>query len=270
MIDGFGRTISYVRLSVTDRCDLRCRYCMPAKMQFVPRDRLLALEEFVALADILIAKGVKRIRLSGGEPLVRKGIEELVSILGRKIGSGLDELTMTTNGMHLRRFADCLAAAGIARINVSLDSLDPDMFRHLTRGGDLGRVLDGIQAAVEAGLKVKINTVGLRGLNENEIPRMLEWCGAEGHDLTLIEAMPLGEVEADRSAHYLPLGPVREQLQHRFGLVPSVARTGGPARYYEVPSLGMRLGLITPLTQNFCEGCNRIRIAATGTVSTLR
>ena len=266
MIDGFGRRITYVRLSVTDRCDLRCRYCMAEKMAFLPRKDVLTLEEIVELADIFVARGVKRIRLTGGEPLVRKGVEHLVDELGRRIGNGLDELTMTTNGTQLERFAPALLASGIRRINVSLDSREPERFRHITRRGDVGQVLRGIEAAATAGLKVKINMVALKGLNEDEIAPMVRWCAREGHDLTLIETMPLGEVEEDRTQHYLPLSEVRSVLEREFDLIPSLARTGGPARYFEVDGLGIRLGLITPLTQNFCEGCNRIRVAATGTV----
>jgi cyclic pyranopterin phosphate synthase len=264
MIDGFGRRISYVRLSVTDRCDLRCRYCMAEKMVFLPREDVLSLEEIVELADIFIARGVKRIRLTGGEPLVRKGIGELVGELGKRIGAGLDELTMTTNGTQLEKHAAMLSDAGIRRINVSLDSRDHERFRHITRRGDLHQVLRGIKTASAIGLKIKINMVALRGINEDEIAPMLRWCSSLGHDLTLIETMPLGEVEEDRTGHYLPLSEVRGQLGQEFELIPSLARTGGPARYYEID--GIRLGFITPLTQNFCDGCNRIRVAATGTV----
>jgi cyclic pyranopterin phosphate synthase len=266
MIDGFGRRITYVRMSVTDRCDLRCRYCMAETMTFLPRRDVLTLEEIVELADIFIARGVKRIRLTGGEPLVRKGIDQLVPELGKRIGSGLDELTMTTNGTQLARHAQMLFDAGLRRINVSLDSRDPERFRHITRRGDLAQVLGGIDAAAGAGLKIKINMVALRGLNEDEIAPMLRWCGTRGFDLTLIETMPLGEVEEDRTEHYLPLSGVRTALGEEFRLIPSLARTGGPARYYEVDGLGIRLGMITPLTHNFCDGCNRIRVAATGTV----
>lgn len=266
MIDGFGRRISYVRMSVTDRCDLRCRYCMAEKMTFLPRREVLTLEELIELADIFIARGVRRIRLTGGEPLVRKGIDLLVRELGKRVDSGLDELTMTTNGTQLARHAKMLFDSGIRRINVSLDSRDPELFRHITRQGDLAQVLRGIDVAEEAGLKIKINMVALKGLNEDEIAPMLRWCGARGFDLTLIETMPLGTVEEDRTRHYLPLGDVRERLEREFSLTPSLARTGGPARYYEVDGLGGRLGLITPLTHNFCESCNRIRVAATGTV----
>jgi cyclic pyranopterin phosphate synthase len=266
MIDGFGRHITYVRMSVTDRCDLRCRYCMAERMTFLPRKDVLSLEEIAALADIFIARGVDKIRLTGGEPLVRKGIGELVGSLGERLGRGLRELTMTTNGTQLSRFAATLFDAGIRRVNVSLDSRDPERFRHITRRGDLAQVLAGIHAATAAGLRVKINMVALKGLNEDEIASMLRWCAGGGHDLTLIETMPLGEVEEDRTAHYLPLSTVRERLTREFDLVASIARTGGPARYYEVDGLGIRLGLITPLTHNFCDGCNRIRVAATGTV----
>jgi cyclic pyranopterin phosphate synthase len=266
MIDGFGRRISYVRMSVTDRCDLRCRYCMSERMTFVPRTEVLSLEEIVELADIFIARGVTRIRLTGGEPLVRQGIEQLASELGERIGRGLDELTMTTNGTQLSRFAPVLFDAGIRRINVSLDSRDPDRFRHITRRGDLAKVLAGIEAAANAGLRIKINMVALKGLNEDEVAPMLRWCASQGHDLTLIETMPLGEVEEDRTQHYLPLSDVRARLEREFRLIPSVAHTGGPARYFEVGGMGVQLGFITPLTHNFCDGCNRVRVSATGTV----
>jgi cyclic pyranopterin phosphate synthase len=266
MVDGFGRRITYVRMSVTDRCDLRCRYCMAEQMTFLPRKDVLSLEEIVGLADIFIARGVRRIRLTGGEPLVRKGIDQLVPELGRRVGNGLDELTMTTNGTQLERWAEMLFDAGIRRINVSLDTRDAELFRHITRRGDLAQVLRGIDAAARAGLVVKINMVALKSLNEHEIPAMLRWCGERGFDLTLIETMPLGDVEEDRTEHYLPLSDVREGLEREFALIPSLARTGGPARYYEVEGLRIRLGLITPLTHNFCDGCNRIRVAATGTV----
>jgi cyclic pyranopterin phosphate synthase len=266
MIDSYGRHITYVRMSVTDRCDLRCRYCMAERMTFLPRKDVLTLEEIVELADIFIARGVKRIRLTGGEPLVRKGIDHLVGMLGERIGKGLDELTMTTNGTQLATHAPALVNSGIRRINVSLDSRDPDRFRHITRRGELSQVLGGIDAAARAGLRIKINMVALKGLNDDEIAPMLRWCASQGHDLTLIETMPLGEVEEDRTDHYLSVGDVREWLAHEFRLVPSIARTGGPARYYEVDGLGIGLGLITPLSHNFCDGCNRIRVAATGTV----
>ena len=266
MIDGFGRRITYVRLSVTDRCDLRCRYCMAEKMQFLPKREILTLEEMAELADVFIARGVRRIRLTGGEPLVRRGVMSLIEALGARVGAGLDELTLTTNGTQLARYAAGLRAAGVRRINVSLDSLQPDRFRYITRRGELPEVLAGIDAAWAAGLSIKINMVALRGINEDEIEDMVLWCAAQGHDLTLIETMPLGEVEGDRTANYLPLSKVRRRLDGRYGLTPSICRTGGPARYYEVDGLGLRLGLITPMSGNFCEGCNRIRVAATGTV----
>jgi GTP 3',8-cyclase len=266
LIDGFGRRISYVRLSVTDRCDFRCRYCMAEKMQFLPSDALLGFGEIETLVDLLIERGVTKIRLTGGEPLVRRGILELVAKLGTRIGRGLDELTMTTNGSQLAGAARSLAASGVRRINVSLDSLDVDRFAHITRRGRLEQVLDGIAAAKAAGLKVKINMVALKGVNEDEIEPMLRWCAAEEFDLTLIETMPLGEVEEERAGHYLPLDGVKRALEERFTLVPSLARTGGPARYFDVAELGVRLGFITPISENFCAGCNRIRVTATGTV----
>jgi GTP 3',8-cyclase len=266
LIDGFGRRINYVRMSVTDRCDLRCRYCMAERMQFLPKREILALEEVAQLAEIFVDRGVKRIRLTGGEPLVRRGILDLVGWIGQRIGNGLEELTITTNGTRLEHCASQLYKAGVRRVNVSLDSRRPDRFGHITRGGDLRQVLRGITAARDAGLSVKINMVALAKLNEDEIEDMLLWCASEGLDLTLIETMPLGEVEEDRTSHYLPLDKVRRALEQRYELTPSLRRTGGPARYYEIANLGVRLGFITPLTQNFCDGCNRIRVAATGTV----
>ncbi len=240
---------------------------MAETMSFVPRAEVLSFEEIIELVDIFIARGVSRIRLTGGEPLVRKGIDILARELGRRLGSGLEELTMTTNGTQLSRFAPALFDAGIRRINVSLDSRDPERFRHITRRGDLEQVLAGIEAAASVGLQIKINMVALKGLNETEIAPMLRWCASMGYDLTLIETMPLGEVEEDRTEHYLPLSDVRARLERDFRLIPSLARTGGPARYFEVEEgLGIRLGFITPLTHNFCDGCNRIRVSATGTV----
>ncbi len=266
MVDGFGRRIDYVRISVTDRCNLRCRYCMAEHMQFLPKRDILTLEEIVELSDIFISRGVRRIRLTGGEPLVRRGVGELFRSLGARIGRGLEEVTLTTNGVLLAQFAPLLAESGIRRVNVSLDSRRPERFSHITRGGDLGSVHRGIAAARDAGLKIKINMVALAGLNDDEFEDMLRWCDGEGLDLTLIETMPLGEVEEDRTCHYLPLDAVRRQLEERFTLTPSLSRTGGPARYYEVSGLRTRLGMITPLSGNFCAGCNRIRVAATGTV----
>jgi len=264
LIDGFGRRITYLRISVTDRCDLRCRYCMSERMTFRPSDELLSFGELERLADLLIERGVTRIRLTGGEPLVRRGILELVEGLGRRLGHGLEELTLTTNGSQLAGAAESLFASGVRRINVSLDSLDPERFGHITRRGRLDQVFGGIAAAKAAGLRVKINMVALKGLNEDEIEPMMRWCAGERFDLTLIETMPLGEVEEDRTAYYLPLDTVKQRLEEGFTLVPSLARTGGPARYFDVVELGLRLGLITPISNNFCSGCNRIRVTATG------
>ena len=266
MVDSFGRRIDYVRISVTDRCNLRCRYCMAEHMQFLPKRDILTLEEIVELGDIFIARGVRRIRLTGGEPLVRRGVGELFKALGSRIGDGLEEVTLTTNGVLLAQFASLLVDSGVRRVNVSLDSRRPERFAHITRGGDLGSVFRGIASARDAGLKVKINMVALAGLNDDEFEDMLLWCDGEGLDLTLIETMPLGEVEEDRTCHYLPLDAVRRRLEEHFTLTPSLSRTGGPARYYEVSRLKTRLGMITPLSGNFCAGCNRIRVAATGTV----
>lgn len=267
MVDSFGRKIDYVRISVTDRCNLRCRYCMSERMQFLPKRDVLTLEEIAELADVFIARGVRRIRLTGGEPLVRRGIASLLQSLGSRIGRGLEEVTLTTNGVLLSTFAKGLVQSGVRRVNVSLDSLRPKRFAHITRGGDVTQVFRGIDAATRAGLEIKINMVALAGLNDDEFEDMLVWCNERSLDLTLIETMPLGEIEEDRTDHYLPLDTVRRQLDDRFGLIPSLRRTGGPARYFEVEALkNVRLGLITPLTNNFCSGCNRIRVAATGTV----
>lgn len=265
LIDGFGRRISYARLSVTDRCDFRCRYCMGEKMSFRPSDELLSFGEIERLVDLLVDRGVTKLRLTGGEPLVRRGILDLIERLGRRLGSGLEELVLTTNGSQLAGAAERLFASGVRRVNVSLDSLDPDKFAHITRRGRLGQVLDGIAAAKAAGLRVKINMVALRGINEGEIEPMLRWCAGQGFDVTLIETMPLGEV-GDRTEHYLPLDEVKRKLEQRLTLVPSLARSGGPARYVDVAELGVRLGFITPISDNFCAGCNRIRVTATGAV----
>jgi cyclic pyranopterin phosphate synthase len=264
LVDAFNRRVSYLRLSVTDRCDLRCSYCMPEAMQFLPRKEVLSLEELHKLALAFIDRGVTKIRLTGGEPLVRRDMIELVRALGRKLGDGLEELTLTTNGTQLAHHADDLAAAGIKRINVSLDTMDPVLFRELSKRDRLGQVLEGIAAAKAAGLKVKLNTVALKGLNEVEIPFLVEWAHAHGHAITLIEVMPLGEVEGERVDHYLPLSAVREDLEARWTLTPSEHRSGGPARYVDVAETGGRLGFITPLTDNFCAGCNRVRVTATG------
>ncbi|KPH64394.1 GTP 3',8-cyclase MoaA [Novosphingobium sp. ST904] len=264
LVDQFQRRITYLRLSVTDRCDLRCAYCMPERMTFLPKKDVLSLDELHRMALGFIGRGITRLRLTGGEPLVRRDMIDLVQALGRKLGDGLEELTLTTNGTRLAEFADDLAAAGIQRINVSLDTLDRAGFARLTHRDSLPQVLEGLAAAKAAGLRVKINTVALKGLNEAEIPEIVAWAHGQGFESTLIEVMPLGEVEEDRFDHYLPLSSVREDLERRWTLVPSQHRTGGPARYFDVAETGGRIGLITPLTQNFCEGCNRIRVTATG------
>ncbi len=265
MIDPFGRHITYLRVSVTDRCDFRCVYCMGEHVSFLPKAEVLSLEELERLACAFIAKGVKRIRITGGEPLVRRGVMSLFEALGRRIGpEGLTELTVTTNGSQLSRFASELAAAGVRRINVSLDTRDSERFRALTRWGQLSKVLAGIDAAQAAGLAVKINMVALRSTNEDEIAPMLEWAHSRGMDLTLIETMPLGEIGEDRVDRYLPLSEVRAKLAERYTLEESGYRTGGPARYVRVAETGGRLGFITPLTHNFCESCNRVRLTCTG------
>jgi cyclic pyranopterin phosphate synthase len=264
LVDAFNRRISYLRLSVTDRCDLRCSYCMPEQMQFLPRKEVLSLEELHKLALAFIDRGVTKIRLTGGEPLVRRDVIELVHAIGRKLGDGLDELTLTTNGTQLEKFADELASAGIRRINVSLDTMDGALFEKLSRRDRLSAVLRGIAAASEAGLRVKLNTVALKGLNEGEIPFLVEWAHANGHEITLIEVMPLGEIEGERIDHYLPLTVVKEALDERWTLAASEHRSGGPARYFDIAETGGRIGFITPLTNNFCAGCNRVRVTATG------
>ena len=264
LIDQFARRISYLRLSVTDRCDLRCAYCMPERQTFLPKAEVLSLEELHRLSLGFIDRGITKLRLTGGEPLVRRDVIELVKALGRKVGQGLDELTLTTNATRLADFADDIAAAGVRRINVSLDTLDRQVFSRLARRDSLPQVLQGLSAAREAGLQVKLNTVALKGVNEHEILDLIAWAHGQGFDVTLIEVMPLGEVETDRFDHYLPLSAVRQDLERRWTLTSSGHRTGGPARYFDVAETGGRLGLITPLTNNFCEGCNRIRVTATG------
>lgn len=266
MRDAHGRQIDYIRLSVTDRCNLRCTYCMAEEMEFLPRRELLTFEEIETLARHLVVRGIRRIRLTGGEPLVRKGVLELVQRLARLRTHGLDELTLTTNGTRLPEMAQDLFDAGVRRINISLDTLRRDRFAELTRRDEFERVVSGIDAARDAGLAVRINAVAMRGTNDDEMRDLLAWCGARGLDLALIEAMPLGEVSVDRPAAHLPLDAVREELERHFTLVPSLHRTGGPARYFDVAETGTRIGLITPLSNNFCAGCNRIRISATGTV----
>ncbi len=267
LVDPFGRAISYLRVSVTDRCDFRCVYCMSENMAFLPKADLLTLEELDRLCSAFVARGVRKLRLTGGEPLVRRGIMTLVAALSRHLETGaLDELTLTTNGSQLPKYAGELAGHGVRRINVSLDTLDPDKFRAITRWGELDKVLAGIDAAQAAGLKVKINAVALKGVNEDELAALLEWAHGRGMELTLIEVMPLGDVGEGRLDQYLPLSIVRSRLSERFTLDDIDYRTGGPARYVKVAETGGRLGFITPLTHNFCESCNRVRLTCTGTL----
>ncbi|NCP14126.1 MAG: GTP 3',8-cyclase MoaA [Sphingomonadales bacterium] len=268
LVDSFLRRITYLRLSVTDRCDLRCSYCMPERMTFLPKKDVLSLEELHDLATAFIARGVTKIRITGGEPLVRRDIIDLFTALGRRLGpkehGGLAELTLTTNGTQLAAHAEALARAGVRRVNVSLDTLDRAKFAQLTRRDSLPQVLEGIAAAKAAGIKVKLNAVALKGVNEDELPDLIAWGHAQGHDVTLIEVMPLGDVEAERLDQYLPLDDVQAVLEQRWTLTPLAVSTGGPARYLEVAETGGRLGLITPHTNNFCAGCNRLRVTATG------
>ena len=270
VIDPFGRAITYVRISVTDRCDLRCVYCMAEEMHFLPKKDVLTLEELDRLAGAFIRLGTRKIRLTGGEPLVRRDVMRLIDRLGARIGDGegqgLEELTLTTNGTQLARFAPGLRAAGMRRINVSLDTLDPAMFTLLTRWGKIEPTLEGIFAAKAAGLAVKINAVAMKGVNEDTFDSMIEWCGAHGFDLCLIETMPMGEIGEDRTEQYLPLSLVRSRLRRRWTLDETDYRTGGPARYFTVRETGRHLGFITPMTHNFCESCNRVRITCTGTL----
>ena len=268
MIDPFGRTITYLRVSVTDRCDFRCVYCMAEDMTFLPKAEILTLEELDRLCSAFVAKGVRKLRLTGGEPLVRRGIMTLVGSLARHLTAGsLDELTLTTNGSQLARYAQELADCGVKRINVSIDTLDPQKFAAITRWGRLDKVLEGLAAAKAAGLQVKINTVALKGVNEDEFDRLIEWCGAEGFDLTFIEVMPMGDLGSEnRLEQYLPLSLLRPRLARRWTLEEIDYRTGGPARYVRVKETGGRLGFITPLTHNFCESCNRVRVTCTGTL----
>jgi len=267
LVDRFGRSITYLRVSVTDRCDFRCTYCMSEHMTFLPKKDVLSLEELDRLCSAFVARGVRKLRLTGGEPLVRKDIMVLVERLSRHLRAGtLNELTLTTNGSQLEKYAEGLAAAGVKRINVSVDTLDPDRFHAVTRWGHLDKVLAGVDAAQRAGLKVKINTVALRGDNEDEIPALLEWAHGRGMDLTLIETMPLGDIDGDRTDQYLPLSLVRTRLAARYTLTDLPLNTGGPARYVKVAETGGRLGFITPLTHNFCESCNRVRVTCTGTL----
>ena len=264
MIDPFGRHVTYLRLSVTDRCDLRCTYCMPEKMRFLPRSEVLTIEELDRLASAFVRLGVRKLRLTGGEPLVRRGVMTLVEGLARHLDNGaIDELTMTTNGTRLAEFAKPLAAAGVRRINVSLDHLDPAEYKRITRGGDVAKVIAGIDAAMAAGISIKINTVALRHDNAGHLVTLAEWAHARGAELSLIEVMPLGAVEADRIDQYLPLSVVRAQFEERWTLTDMVRSTGGPARYVRTDE-GGTIGFITPLTHNFCGGCNRVRVTATG------
>ncbi|MCC0027316.1 MAG: GTP 3',8-cyclase MoaA [Zhengella sp.] len=267
MIDPFGRAVTYLRVSVTDRCDFRCTYCMAEDMTFLPKKDLLSLEELDRLCTAFIDKGVRKLRLTGGEPLVRKNIMHLIRQLSRHLDSGaLEELTLTTNGSQLSRFADELADCGVRRINVSIDTLDPDKFRQITRWGDLAKVMEGIEAAERAGLKIKLNAVALKGFNDTEIAEMLRFAHGRGMDMTIIETMPMGEISEDRTDQYLPLSKLRADLEQQFMLTDIPFRTGGPARYVEVKETGGKLGFITPLTHNFCESCNRVRITCTGTL----
>ena len=270
VIDPFGRAITYVRISVTDRCDLRCVYCMAEEMHFLPKKDVLTLEELDRIAAAFIRLGTRKIRLTGGEPLVRRDVMRLIDRLGTRIGDGegqgLDELTLTTNGTQLARFAPGLRAAGMRRINVSLDTLDPAMFTLLTRWGKIEPTLEGIFAARAAGLAVKINAVAMKGVNEDSFDALIEWCGAHGFDLCLIETMPMGEIGEDRTEQYLPLSLVRSRLRRRWTLDETDYRTGGPARYFTVRETGRHLGFITPMTHNFCESCNRVRLTCTGTL----
>lgn len=269
LTDPFGRVISYLRVSVTDRCDLRCLYCMPEAMRFLPRAEVLSIEELDRLCSVFVGLGTRKLRLTGGEPLMRKGFMTLVERLSRHLSTGaLDELTLTTNGTRLSEFAEGLAGAGVRRINVSMDTLDADNFRRITRGGDLAKVMAGIDAALASGLSVKINTVALARDNRAEIPALLAWAHGRGCDMTLIETMPLGEVDEDRTDQFVSLAEVRDDLAAIWTLTPLTERTGGPARYVRVEETGGRLGFITPLSHTFCEACNRVRLTCTGTLHT--
>lgn len=267
LIDPFGREVSYLRVSVTDRCDFRCVYCMSENMTFLPRKELLTLEELERLCAVFIGKGVRRLRLTGGEPLVRRGIMQLVESLGKHIETGaLEELTITTNGSQLAKYATQLFDYGVRRINVSIDTLDNDKFTKITRWGRMQQVLDGMEAAKAAGLAIKLNAVALKGVNEDEIETMMLWAHGQGFDFTIIETMPLGEITEDRTDQYLPLSTVRQRLEERYTLTDIPYKTGGPARYVQIEETGGRMGFITPMTHNFCESCNRVRLTCTGTL----
>ena len=265
LIDPFGREVNYLRVSVTDRCDFRCTYCMSENMTFLPKKDILSLEELETICNVFIKLGTKKIRLTGGEPLVRKGILNFIKNLGKKIGYGLDELTLTTNGSQLERYAEFLKENGVNRVNVSIDHLDPNKFREITRWGDLDKVLVGIEKAKSVGIKIKINTVALKDFNEKNIIEMIEWCSLNGYDMTLIEVMPMGDIGSEnRFNQYLPLSKVKEKLSKKFNLINIPKKTGGPARYYKIEGEKIDLGFITPLTHNFCESCNRVRLTCTG------
>jgi GTP 3',8-cyclase len=267
MIDGFGRKIDYLRISVTDRCNFRCHYCMPEKQRFLPHDALLDFSEIALLANRFIAHGIRKIRLTGGEPLVRRDIDILINELGRHVKAGrLDELTMTTNGSRLREYAPVLSAAGIKRINVSIDSLDPDRFSNITRGGKLSQVLDGIEAATAHNIAVKINMVALKGENQVDLLPLAQYCARAGHDLSIIETMPLGEGISDRIDHYIAMDDFIAPLRDQYQLTELAHRSAGPARYWQVEPLGLRLGLITPMSRNFCDDCNRLRLTTDGKI----
>jgi cyclic pyranopterin phosphate synthase len=267
MIDPFGRAITYLRVSVTDRCDFRCNYCMAEDMTFLPKREILSLEELDRLCSAFVRQGVKKLRMTGGEPLVRRDIMTLFRSLSRHLESGdLEELTLTTNGSQLSRFAGELAEIGVKRVNVSLDTLDPDKFQAITRWGKLDKVLEGLDAAREAGLQVKINAVALKGVNDDEVDRLVRWCGEQGYDLTFIEVMPMGDIGEQRIDQYWPLSMLRAELAKNWTLEEIDYRTGGPARYSRVKETGGRLGFITPMTHNFCESCNRVRLTCTGTL----
>ena len=267
MQDGFGRKIDYLRISVTDRCNFRCQYCMSEKMTFMPKSELLTLEEITLIAERFISHGIRKIRLTGGEPLVRRDMKDVIQRLGRKVATGdLEELTLTTNGSLLTEYADHLAAHGMRRINVSMDTLDPDRFSEITRGADVNVVLNGIESAKSAGIRIKINMVAVRDFNEADLLPMAEYCAKNGHDLTIIESMPLGDVGADRKLAHISADEFLAPLRDQYSIAPIAHRSAGPARYVSVEPLGLRLGLITPLSNNFCDGCNRLRLTTDGKI----
>ena len=265
LTDPFGRSVNYLRVSVTDRCDFRCVYCMSEDMTFLPKKDLLSLEELEIVCNTFIDMGVKKIRLTGGEPLVRKNIMQLINNLGSKVGKSLDELTITTNGSQLKKMASDLYKAGVRRLNISMDSLDELKFKLITRWGNLNNVLEGLEIAKKEGLKIKINTVALKGVNEDELDKLLVWCGEMGFDMTIIEVMPMGDIGGERRLNqYLPLSEVRAKLENKFTLIDTPERTAGPAKYVKVKETSNNLGFITPLTHNFCESCNRVRLTCVG------